>query len=339
MPPPLLALQQASEALVAARHASSTSAKYSQHALYFARFLAGHGLGDFLLQPTQQVILWYIAFLSRTCKYKTIKNYLQGLRDYWMDALGTNPMEGWVRVDWALRGVRRLQGDAQGRKRPITPAMLLSFAQHMDFLSPLEVCTFTAMLIAFFGFFRKSNVTVSSPSQFDPSKHLRRGDVRVDLQLYCLWVQIRWSKTLQFGERVLEVPIMGRRGHPLDPVAWWERLCALTPGDATSPAFCYMDSTGSCRILTHAQLVSRTKALVEVMGLDPSTVSGHSYRRGGASFAALAGVPAELIKLQGDWRSHAYQLYIVLSDSQKVSTTGRMWHHIQHCFFGGELHC
>src|SRR4051794_1104850 len=31
--------------------------------------------------------------------------------------------------------------------------------------------------------------------------------------------------------------------------------------------------------------------------------TGHSFRRGGATFAFQCGVPASLIKLQGDWRS------------------------------------
>ena len=248
-------------------------------------------------------------------------------------------MEDWVKVRWALQGVRRLKQQPDRRKRPITPQMLLSFLTVLPLESSFQVCSFTAMVIAFFGFFRKSNVTVASPSLFDASKHLRRGDVRVDLHRYCLWVSVRWSKTLQFGERVLEVPIVGMQGHPLDPVAWWQRLCAAVPGTAESPAFCYVDENGALQILTHAAFVKQTKALVAKVGLDPNTVSGHSFRRGGATFAALAGVPAELIKLQGDWRSSAYELYIVFPPSQKLSTTELMWSRIRKGSFWGELHC
>ena len=81
------------------------------------------------------------------------------------------------------------------------------------------------------------------------------------------------------------------------------------------------------------------KVLEAQVGSDPDTVSGHSFRRGGATFAALAGVPAELIKLQGDWRSSAYELYIVFPPSQKLSTTELMWSRIRKGSFWGELHC
>ena len=37
--------------------------------------------------------------------------------------------------------------------------------------------------------------------------------------------------------------------------------------------------------------------------------TGHSFRRGGATFAFRCGVPASLIKLQGDWHSDTYLLY------------------------------
>jgi hypothetical protein len=37
--------------------------------------------------------------------------------------------------------------------------------------------------------------------------------------------------------------------------------------------------------------------------------TGHSFRRGGATFAFRCGVPTTLIKLHGDWRSDAYLLY------------------------------
>ncbi|CAH3162812.1 unnamed protein product, partial [Porites lobata] len=36
------------------------------------------------------------------------------------------------------------------------------------------------------------------------------------------------------------------------------------------------------------------------MGIDPQSYAGHSFRRGGASFAYQSGVPVELIKALGD---------------------------------------
>ena len=59
------------------------------------------------------------------------------------------------------------------------------------------------------------------------------------------------------------------------------------------------------------------------MGIDSSKYSGHSFRRGGASFALECGVPVDLIQSQGDWRSNAYQSYIdpSLQFRQSVANT------------------
>ena len=67
-------LQREGERLVAAHVAGSTATKYSSHVRYYARFLVAHGLGQHLLQPSQQVLIWYIAFLSRTCGYSTYQD-------------------------------------------------------------------------------------------------------------------------------------------------------------------------------------------------------------------------------------------------------------------------
>ena len=38
--------------------------------------------------------------------------------------------------------------------------------------------------------------------------------------------------------------------------------------------------------------------------------SGHSFRRGGASFALQCGLPIDLIKVHGDWHSNACEHYL-----------------------------
>ena len=48
----------------------------------------------------------------------------------------------------------------------------------------------------------------------------------------------------------------------------------------------------------------------EKIGVDPSQFSGHSFRRGGATFAHRMSVSPLLIKLMGDWSSDAYMSYI-----------------------------
>ena len=65
------------------------------------------------------------------------------------------------------------------------------------------------------------------------------------------------------------------------------------------------------------------KDLAKLYGFDPSRVSSHSLRVGGASALAAAGLPEYLIKEMGSWRSNAFLTYLrtclqTFSDAQDV---------------------
>ena len=50
--------------------------------------------------------------------------------------------------------------------------------------------------------------------------------------------------------------------------------------------------------------------MVSTAGLDPSRISGHSLRSGGANLAFQANIPEEFIKRLEAWRSDAFKSYI-----------------------------
>ena len=50
--------------------------------------------------------------------------------------------------------------------------------------------------------------------------------------------------------------------------------------------------------------------IYRAIGVDASLYSGHTFRRGGATYAHRLGVHPMLIKRIGDWKSDAYMLYI-----------------------------
>ena len=89
--------------------------------------------------------------------------------------------------------------------------------------------------------------------------------------------------------------------------------------------------------LLYATLVEKLKGLVSAIGLDPENVSGHSLRRGGASYAFHCGVPSEVIKAQGDWQSDCYLLYCVIPPSHLLGATQKMFQGIYAGRMGGEI--
>ena len=92
----------------------------------------------------------------------------------------------------------------------------------------------TCYLIAFFGFFRLSNLVPHCPSEFSFLKHLTRGDVFFHSDF--LIILLKWSKTMQNNDqaKLIRLPILK---NSLCPAAAMRTLLAMTPGGKNSPLF------------------------------------------------------------------------------------------------------
>ena len=71
------------------------------------------------------------------------------------------------------------------------------------------------------------------------------------------------------------------------------------------PLFTYVQC-GTLHSMTYPKFIQTLHLNLAAVGLQPELYSGHSFRRGGASFAFALHLPGELIQLQGDWSSDAY---------------------------------
>lgn len=58
--------------------------------------------------------------------------------------------------------------------------------------------------------------------------------------------------------------------------------------------------------------------------LDPTQISGHSFRAGGATLAFQVHLPTELIKRLGDWHSDAYRSYIHIPVKDRMQAVTRL---------------
>jgi len=68
---------------------------------------------------------------------------------------------------------------------------------------------------------------------------------------------------------------------------------------------------------------------LRAIGADSTRFPLHSFRRRGATFTFECGILAELIKLQGDWKSDAYFVYLETSDPQKRAAVVAMAENLQ----------
>lgn len=297
--------------------AASTAQQLKKEAFYYLRFCALFGFAHLAFAKDELTFMRYVAWLSATCSHDTISNYLHGVRVLYQQRGLGHPFAGMVFLPMLRQGLRRLKGGPARKKRPVTPHMLRMWQQLMDSTNPMHSALFACMLVAFFGFFRKSTVAVGTGSLADPDLHLQRRHIAVDEDRYCLVITVPKSKTNPFRERVDSIYIAGSRGSRLDPVAAYKAMLQHSPAPPGAPAFGWVQ-TGSYVAITHAFLVKSTKQYAAAIGMDPAEVAGHSYRRGGATFAFSAGAPDQLIQWQGIWASLTYRGYIDLPVSARM---------------------
>ena len=132
------------------------------------------------------------------------------------------------------------------------------------------------------------------------------------------FLQIRATKTIEFKQRILLIPLPSIPDSPLCPVSALINHFHLNCLASSNFLFSVKSSHSSpMRPITYRNFVSFLSKVITTFDLDSQSFSSHSFSRGGASFAFECNVPAELIKFQGDWRSDAYLVYLEMSSSQK----------------------
>ena len=167
-------------------------------------------------------------------------------------------------------------------------------------------------LVSFFGLFRKLHLLPTSAAKFNPESQLTKSSFQ-----FCSWgaiLDVKWSKTIQFRDRVVSIPLPYIKSSPLCPVT---AICSALSFIRSAPkcfhAFAYYDpGLPGVRVFTYRAFLSKLRDCLDKLGYVSSDFVGHSFRRGGASFAFQPGVPVELIKMLGDWKSDSVLLYLTV---------------------------
>ena len=147
----------------------------------------------------------------------------------------TQPLLSNFQLDCVMRGIKRVIGVTQSRKLPFTLILLQRFLHKLDLKSIPDSVLWGAILLAFFGLLRRSNV-LCSPATFNPSTSLCRRDVV--FYEWGIFVLIRHTKTIQHRESCLKIPLPSMPGYRLCPVqAIYHALHLTSLAPADGPAF------------------------------------------------------------------------------------------------------
>ena len=279
------------------------------------------------------VLLRYIAFLGRgSYAPKSATNIISSIKWFsiMLDPTSERTFDAF-HVSTTLQGLKARLSRPVRQKLPFTVNHLLKFHNFLDLSLAKHLSCWCAMLVAFFGCFRLSNLVPASCNQFDPLKHLRRGDIKFEDNIVLVFY--KWSKTNQNCRKVSWIPICSVSDNRFNVKSNLERLFNNCKASEDAPLFTY----DKHMFHTRHSLVSLLNTCVCIANLSPSNYSWHSFRRGSAVFAFELGLADSAVQLLGDWSSAAFKNYLEFSFLRKVTISETIASSFDNCIKDCEL--
>ena len=244
--------------------------------------------------------------------YGHLKNVLSSFK-YLHEAYGNKFPSNDFNLDTTMQGLKRRLAKTPFFVMPITPRVLKLMYEQLDMSKPRDLALWCSYLVAFFGLFRKANV-VPEAGPIDPKKTLSRNHIMLDRVNRIVYIHVTFSKTIQFCQRDLFIPIPSNSDPALDLFRHMERLMDSVNVPPTAPAFSYTSTS----FVTYRQFTERLKDVLSRAGLSPNLYSGHSFRRGGATYLHQVGGSILQIQAAGDWSSQCFTRYLYLSTEERL---------------------
>ena len=266
---------------------------------------------------TEDRLIYFVTSARHRLAFKTIKVYLAAVQ-YQSAVLGFPlTIASMVRIQYVLKGIRRLQGSEFTRLlRPqITIEHLKTLQRYFKTSVSPQVdgdMMSAAALLAFFGLLRASEYLADTPRSYDRLCNLQVQHICFAPDLKSLKVCIPQSKTDPF--RMGQQVTIWSTGNELCPVKAILRYVRHHP-TGTGPLFTFANGTFLTR--------QRWSELIQSV-ISDININTHSFRIGGASAAAAAGIPDSTIQILGRWSSEAFKLYLRIPDSTFQQTSLKM---------------
>ena len=175
-------------------------------------------------------------------------------------------------------------------------------------------------LIYFLSMLRSSNLVPISRRKFDKRRVLTWGALsKIGDSIV---IRVTASKTIQFNERVQEVPLAPAEDPMFCPVSAISNLATmvgshnLTPD---TPVFQLPTAGGNWTPLIKADFEKWVYSRLEAAGIDSSSFTLHSFRRGGIQELLFAEQNKALCQVVSDHTSEAFQVYCNVPAARRLN--------------------
>ena len=259
----------------------------------------------------EEHLCWFMELMAVTSGYEHCKNTLGGVK-YAHSALGYEFPSSFS-LDTTMQGLKRRLARTPFQVLPIDPTVLRAMYNQININKKEDLALWCSFLVAFFCLFRKANV-VPKNSAFDPAKVLTRKNIGLNSEKEMVIVYCGFSKTNQYRKKDMCIPIPSNEDRCLDLYRHMRKLFESVESPDDAPAFSY----GNKKFVDYQMFTSRLKSILKDAGLDPDLFSGHSFRRGGASFLFSIGASQLMVQVLGGWSSMVYTRYLFMSEEERL---------------------
>ena len=264
---------------------------------------------------TRDTLMGFARLASLTVSFGTLKNIFSSIKFLHKANNQPYPEDDW-QLESTLKALKRELSGAPLQTLPITPDILLKMYVFVDMDLPKDLALWSSFLTSFYCMLRKASAVPKSLAAFCPLKELSRCKIDIQPGADVVLVLMNYSKTSQFGNKNVVIPLLRHSTPALDPVYHLQELFTRFPLDSSVPAFSYMERS-KMKCITYDGFTKELKRLLGAAGLNADSYSGHSFRRGGASYLYKLGADSVLIQASGDWATDCYTRYVFLSFDQR----------------------
>ena len=262
----------------------------------------------------------YVTYRAlKQVQFTTIKLELYSIQSILFDYGITIKLKDFPILEKVLTGIKKNHKPSPNTKLEITPCVLKRILAQLPQPGHYNAQIYrTAFSIAVFGMLRCgefANDTQSKSIKTLQLHHIqitKTNDTHETLRLF-----IPVSKTDLFRQGVhIYLPCLCEFQSPC-PVHECKKLLQLQKNlkltmDPTSPLFLLADNS----ILQRKHVISLLNKLNYQFETDKQKLTGHSFRRGGATALAKNGTPDWIIQMLGRWKSQSYKRYIGCQPAQ-----------------------
>ena len=258
--------------------------------------------------PEDLLIAWASSYARRVAG-KTVGAKLTAIRkEHQKRGL---PWYGGERLRRIVKGIEELRPASSFRPKraPVTIDMLMDLNSGLSRTSGLDICVRAVCLLSFFCQLRCGEILPPSHDLSKFNHHLHATFAHISestAESGASNLHLPWSKTQKARGDDVWIP---RQEAPLDPIHALHKHFIKNRLELGHPIAAYRNEHGKVVTLTRSRFIRRINQILRNSNKRHPRITGHCFRIGGTTFYLVSGVPPDMVKKFGRWRSHAFLEY------------------------------